>query len=296
MTNERFGYSSLVTESLGLAWKQKSLWPLGFLLGGTGSYQFSEVFNGEDFGDDELGFALLLILILLGLLFGLIFFVLSSIAEGGLVAACERLATGHITTLGESWRAGTRYWLRMIALVLVFMLISVPLSLALIGVPIVLGVNIHPVVGILTGLITMAVWTTVLVFMVPWFSYARRHVVLADAGIGESLSHATRIIRHDPLRTFAISALRVVFIIATTIPLMVLGAIVLAPVIALYLSSGIIGVLFGIVFAFPILAVVGSFINTAGSYFWTLAYMWVARGPVDAPEPPSTSLTPDSGR
>lgn len=110
-----------------ITWRWKMLWVLGFLaaLGqGGGSYpQLNYTYSGQDFdrwliqpggfGEEILGAiaAIAIVLCCVAVIFGIILWVISVIARGGLIAGVQQVELEGETSFGRAWRAGTRkFW------------------------------------------------------------------------------------------------------------------------------------------------------------------------------------------
>lgn len=159
-------YERLIRRSVNAVWEHKFLIVLGILvaLGGGGGSSINFNFGGGDFNFDfgqgtqpqappgfpqipelppEAGVALggiavlAILLICVALVVGLVLFVVSTIARGGLIAGVDDIEEGRPASLGQAWSAG---WQRVWTLLGVNILPAIPaVLLAFIGVVMGLG-------------------------------------------------------------------------------------------------------------------------------------------------------------
>lgn len=157
-------YGKLVSRAVTTVWENKFLIVLGILValgGGGGSGGASFNFDGGDFGQGAqpqtppdfpqipqlppeaevaLGGAALLVLLLccVAVLVGLVLFVLSTVARGGLIAGVNDIEEDQPTSLGQAWSAG---WQRVWTLLGIAILPAIP-SVILVSIGLILGVGV----------------------------------------------------------------------------------------------------------------------------------------------------------
>ena len=122
-------YFGILRRAWELTWKYKALWVLGlFAMSGGGSsapgsgsgYRFgsSDGFNGMPYAEEfrraadwfEANAAVLITVAAFAALFGLVYFILSIAARGGLVHAVNEAEEGRPVALRDSWSVGFRHW------------------------------------------------------------------------------------------------------------------------------------------------------------------------------------------
>lgn len=116
-------YGKIVNRSANIVWQNKFLIILGILasLGssssGGGGNSGSEVGSGQPFGDTGqipefseeiagLAVGALIAFIVVAILVGLVFWVVSTIARGGLIASVDAIESGEKSGFSPAWRAG----------------------------------------------------------------------------------------------------------------------------------------------------------------------------------------------
>lgn len=138
-------YGNILSRSWNIVWNNKFLWALGFLvaLGSAGSSgnsgrSFSQQFESSEINPDVLaGVGVMMFgLVCIGLLLGLVLYLVSLAANGGLISAVARLDDGEKVTLGEAFGAGTGaigrlfgisflLWLPFVALIVVSVVVAI---------------------------------------------------------------------------------------------------------------------------------------------------------------------------
>ena len=158
-------YENLLSRSLRIAWRRPWLWLLALLAGesngagggGSSGSSFQQPTgtsgpngaNGANLSPPDLGWlpgwltghaGLLLTIALAFLVLGVLFFLLSCVAEGALIRAVAELDQGERVTLGRAWSQGLGSFWRVLGFKLVqFLLVVLPLLLLL--VPPLLGLS-----------------------------------------------------------------------------------------------------------------------------------------------------------
>lgn len=247
-------YGELISRAWRITWNNKFLWVLGFLaaLGSTGgggsggrATWTNDQFNWSEFA--RIG-ALLGGLICLGLIIGLILWLLSLVAKGGLISAAWRLDEGEKLTLGDAFGTGTRHLGRLIGVTL---LLYAPIILLVVGAlgiifvaiggwltiadinnfgdpgafPAGVGFAILCIVGLLCLLIPLGI---VITFIYP---FAIRGTVLQNLGVTDSISHGWRVLRENLAE---IILLAILFLVINVIYGFVIGIVLLPPALILF--------------------------------------------------------------
>ncbi len=115
-------FGRVLSRAWQITWRWKALWVLGFLAalgsgggGGSSNVNFSGD-AGEWAGRHGMQISPELVGVLIGvgclaLIVGIVFWVLSLIGRGGLIAGVEQVEQEENMTLGQAWRAGvSRFW------------------------------------------------------------------------------------------------------------------------------------------------------------------------------------------
>lgn len=202
-------YGKIISTGFTQAWKNKSLWVLGFLAGGgigniptdwmKGSGDAGDFFSWRGYldgsGFDSLGLAdffagnILLILAIIGafLLVGFIFFLLHFIALGGLIDAGGVFKRKGQYSLGSSFKVGlSRFW-QLLGLGLLMMLVIIAFLAVMVG------------IGVAVFLISVPLGFVSLIFLIPllilfiFFTsmidlYAERLIVLEKRPVFDSIA------------------------------------------------------------------------------------------------------------
>lgn len=163
-------YLGILKRAWELTWKYKALWVLGFFaMSGGGSsapssgsrYQFDAQngFQGMPYANEfqrvtdwfEANAAVLLVVASFAALFGLVYFILSIAARGGLVHSVNEAEQGRPVALRDGWSVGFHHWGRtfMIGLVafLPIIVIVIALVAALVPVFVVASVGTNAISG-----------------------------------------------------------------------------------------------------------------------------------------------------
>ncbi|MCJ7536567.1 MAG: hypothetical protein WBD62_10015 [Anaerolineales bacterium] len=296
-----------------ITWRWKMLWVLGFLaaLGqGGGSYpQYNYTFSEQDFGRwayqpgifaEEFfsGIAVLVLgLCCLALIIGIILWVVSIIARGGLIAAVQQVEVEGETSFRRAWSAGARKFWTLFGLGI---LAALPIILLVIIGIIILTIGITAGVGLLevgeaAGITAMILVTVtcggflccglvVLVVILEQIRiYGERAAILEDLGWIDAFKRGWQILVEN------IGATLILWLIFFALGIVIFGIIFVimlalsVPLLALFVNADpgwlLIGPLcVGGVIGAIVYAVIRSIIVAFTSSTWTLAFMELTRG------------------
>lgn len=296
-----------------ITWRWKMLWVLGFLaaLGqGGGSYpQYNYTFSEQDFGRwayqpgifaEEFfsGIAVLVLgLCCLALIIGIILWVVSIIARGGLIAAVQQVEVEGETSFRRAWSAGARKFWTLFGLGI---LAALPIILLVIIGIIILTIGITAGVGLLevgeaAGITAMILVTVtcggflccglvVLVVILEQIRiYGERAAILEDLGWIDAFKRGWQILVEN------IGATLILWLIFFALGIVIFGIIFVimlalsVPMLALFVNADpgwlLIGPLcVGGVIGAIVYAVIRSIIVAFTSSTWTLAFMELTRG------------------
>lgn len=299
-------YGRILTRAWEITWRWKILWVLGFLAGltnagggGGGGNSSSRLTNlAPDSGRFNLGpnaVALLVGLGCLALIFGIVLWVLSTIARGGLIAGVAQVEDSGSTTLGRAWSAGqSRFWtlfgIGILTALPIIILVILGLIAGLLAVGGVAGLTngadraiagsvglvLCCGVGFFCGILLLAL------VLEQIRTYAERAAMLENLGWLDAFSRGWQVLRTHLGPTLMLWL--IFLVIGLVFAAVVIGGILalLAPIIAIGgLSGGFnngltpaligtlcVGGLIGILIA----AIIGSVVQTFTSATWTLAY------------------------
>jgi hypothetical protein len=304
-------YGDLLSEAFRLTWRNRYLWFFGFFIaGGGGSFNFPANFGGEEvrnpFGpvagplqwiSDNLVLFLTVVISVIVLLV-LVFLVLSIISHGALAESIAALHREETRGFGSAFRAGTANFWRVLGLKVLFFLIALGLLLV-IFLPVVLGALAAFSLTDSTGLRVLAfvlgvlfVFVALVVVFLPFAivnQFGLRELVVSRRRITESIAGGFRLFRRNIGRSLLVWLIQLAVMlglgIAVLVVLVILGAILLGPAIALFATdhatAGVVaGVVGGVLFLVPVFVISGA-IGAFNHAYWTLAYLRLVEPPED---------------
>ena len=304
-------YSDLLSEAFRLTWRNRYLWFFGFfVVGGGGSFNFPANVGRQEMQDpfgpdagalDWISNNLVLFLtavISVVVVLALIFLVLSMISHGALAESIAALHRGETRGFGSAFRAGTTNFWRVLGLKVLFFLIALGLML-LIFLPVVLGGLAAFSLTDSTGLRVLAValgvifvFVALVVVFLPFAiinQYALRELVVSRRRIMESIAGGFGLFRRNIGRSLLVWLIQLAVMlglgIAMLVVLVIFGAILLGPAIALFATehatAGVVaGVVGGILFLVPVFVISGA-VGAFNHAYWTLAYLRLVEPPED---------------
>ncbi len=302
-------YGEIITRAWNITWNNKFLWVLGFLAaltsGSSNNNSFRYSMNEGDFISDpqtaaQMSALAMLLMCVFGII-GLILWVLSVIARGGLIDSVNRIDDGEKVTLGEAFSAGVSAIWRLIGIYLLAYLPLIIISFVIAGLFIVMiggsvaatalmqnPEEIGPAIGGSIGILAICICLficaliplTMIITMVAEF--ASRSAVIQKMGIIESLRHGWQVLKNN---LGPIILLGIILFVFGFVIVLVIGAIMFplgfAVMLPIFTSLSSDGSMSGIGFAYMglsamclgvLLALLMSVFQTWGSAIWTLAY------------------------
>jgi hypothetical protein len=257
-------YGQILSRSWRITWNNKFLWVLGFLAALTrvSSNSSSYQFDSSSMGPEELeqmmqGVALLVGLGCCFLLIGLVVWLLSLAAKGGLITAVSRIDNGERVTLGEAFSAGLSRILTLVGMnillylpIFLIVVVSVAGAITLLAgsgitfasfaeepsaageaMAATLGFIFFCFCGLICGLILLGV------FLQFINAFAYRGIMLRGLGAIASLSHGWQVFRHNFVEVLLLSMLFFVisigFGMAMVVVLAPLAVIMFVPMMAM---------------------------------------------------------------
>ena len=304
-------YGDLLSEAFRLAWRNRFLWFFGFFVaGGGGSFNFPANFGGQEVQNpfdpvagplqwisDNLVLFLTVVISVIVVL-ALIFLVLSMISQGALAESVAALHRGETRSFGSAFRVGTANFWRVFGLKVLFFLIALGLVLV-IFLPVVLGAlaafSLTDSMGLRVLAVVLGVLFVFVALIVVFLPFAivnqfgLRELVVSRRRITESIAGGFRLFRRNIGRSLLVWLIQLAVMlglgIALLVALVIFGAILLGPAIALFATdhanAGVVaGVLGGVLFLVPVFVISGA-IGAFNHAYWTLAYLRLVEPPED---------------
>lgn len=290
-------YSSIFNRAANIVWNHKFLIVLGFLAslgsgsfsgggggGGGGSSNVSGG-NGQPFGEPGgfpeiapemagLAIGLIIVLACVIIVVGLVLWVVSTIARGGLITAVDTLEVGESSSFGAAWRAG---WQRAGTLIGIGILPAIPgfllflVALSALGILgglfALFGDALDPAIGAAgfgTPVILLAcILVPIALALSILRTFAERAAMLEGLGIVDSYRRGAGVLRDNLGEAAILFILQIVLFV-------VLGALLFLPGIILVLCC----------FLWPILMAIQGAVTAVVSAVWTLAWrQWTGKAP-----------------
>jgi len=296
-------YGDLISEAFRITWRNKFLWFFGFFVsGGLGSsINVPSNLGGQQglpFGSVSGPFRwisenLVLLLVIVGALvvvLALIFIVLAIISHGALAESVAALHRGEQRRFGLTWRAGTRYFWRVLGLKILFLLMALGLGL-LIFLPAVLGAlgvfaatestGLRVLSVILGVLFVLAMLILVFLPFAIINQFALRELVVGGRRVMDSIGGSFGLFRRNIGRSLLAWLVQFGVMlglgIAMVVVVIILGVILLGPAVALFAADQttaavVVGIVGGLLFLIPLFVISGA-ISAFNHSYWTLAYL-----------------------
>lgn len=308
-------YMGIIKRGWSHTWNNKFLWALGFLaaLGSGGAYSNSGryTFNSDDASamsawmTPERAAALtggIIAFACIGFIVGIILWLVSLSARGGLIRAVAdlELGTGK-PTFGEAFRAGWKHVGRLVGMTILLYIVPTILILVLvvgfitvIGGAAVMGSNMDDPSGLMAGIGGLSlVFLCLLCLLIPFmiilefiYPFAFRGIVLRGMGARESLRHGWAVLKEN-LGEIIILGLGFFFIglVVALVALAILAPVALiagVPFMALMRSdaTALQGILvaLGLLVTVVVSALISAITTSWQSSTFTLAYLeWTGK-------------------
>jgi hypothetical protein len=228
------------------------------------------------------------------LLIFLVFFVLYVVSQGGLTESVAAIERGEPRRFSSAWRAGTRYFWRVLGQVLLFVGIVIGLLLAG-GIPIALlvgGAFLTDSTAFQVLAVAVAVPLAIALLIVIFIplaivrQFARRELVVQGVSVLGSVGTGYRLFRRNIGRSLLVWLIQLGIMLgaALIIALIIVGLVLFLPTIFLavaeYTTAAIVaGVVAGLILL-PLLIVAVAILGTFNHSYWTLSYLRLAAGRV----------------
>lgn len=293
-------YGDLLSEAFRLTWRNRFLWFFGFFVGGT-SFNGPSNFGGQRGAPFEarpgaLGWisenlALFLTLVIaVVVVIALIFIVLAMLSHGGLAESVAAMHRGESRRFGLAWRAGAANFWRVLWLKGLIFLMALGLALVVL-LPVGLGVvavlaatdstGVRILFIVLLGLVGFLALIAVFLPFAIMNQFALRELVVGRRRVLESIGSGFGLFRRNIGRSLLVWLLQLGVMlglgIATLVVVVILGAILLGPAIALFAAEQtsaavVVGIVGGLLFLVPLFVISGA-LGAFNHTYWTLAYL-----------------------
>jgi hypothetical protein len=299
-------YGDLLSEAFRLTWRNRFLWFFGFFVGGA-SFNVPSNFGGQQGAPFEAApgpvrwisenLALFLTLVIaLVVVIALVFIVLAMLSHGALAESVAALHRGESRRFGLAWRAGTANFWRVLWLKGLIFLMALGLALLILlpvglGVVAVLAATDSTGVRVLFIVLLVLVGFLALIFVFLPFAiinqFALRELVVGRRRVLESIGSGFGLFRGNIGRSLLEWALQLGVMlglgIATLVVVVILGAILLGPAIALFAAEQttaavVVGIVGGLLFLVPLFVISGA-LSAFNHTYWTLAYLRLTEHP-----------------
>jgi hypothetical protein len=298
-------FGKLLSRSWEIVWNNKFLFVLGLLAalgsGGGGSGGGSNFNFGENDFDvpadmvsqmelfwSQYGFLIITAVCVL-LLIGIVLWLISLVAQAGLIDAVDRIDEGQSSSFGEAWAAGTSKLLSLVGLSLLLALpfIIFGLIAAAVGVGAVMtdGGTVFALFGIIVACLGCFI-AILAIFLQVLYPFAQRAIVLENSGAVASISRGWDVMRESAGDTIILVviavAITIIYGIVSAIVLIPAALILLGPALAAGLITGQFGLgtialgAGGLVCLVLLAAMVNAILVTYRSTLMTLGYKHLA--------------------
>jgi hypothetical protein len=304
-------YGELLSEAFRLTWRNRFLWFFGFFVGGGASFNVPSNFGGGRtegtigvrgpgllrWISENLALFIAAIIALVVVL-ALVFIVLAMISHGALAESVAALHRGESRRFGLAWRAGTANLWRVLGLKALFFLMALGLAL-LVLLPVGLGVVAVLAATDSTGLRILFIallgitgFLALILVFVPFAivnQFALRELVVDGRRVFDSIGSGFGLFRRNIGRGLLVWLLQLGVMlglgIATLVVVIILGAILLGPAIALFAADQtsaavVVGIVGGLLFLVPLFVISGA-LGAFNHTYWTLAYLQLTERPED---------------
>ena len=319
-------YSATIRRGWEITWNNKWLWLLGFLaaLGSSATSTSNYSTNSQDLGattggiSPELGAALaggVLLLVCVFFVVGILLWLVSLAARGGLIAAVNDLDNGQKSSFGQSFRQGWRKVLPLAGMTILLFAVVIILFIALgvgfagtIAGAIASGSSggsdaLTAVLGTAGLLFFCLLCVTVLLTLVLnlIYPFAFRGMMLRDLGVMDAIRHGWQVLRNN---LGEILLLGLIFFVINLIISFIVGAIIAAigiggGLFSMLLTGGEITTAqmvaggLGLLAVALIFAAINAVITAWRSATFTLGYeRWTGTQGDDAPKDTAAPLPP----
>ena len=261
-------YGKIISTGFKQAWKYKTLWILGFLVsgGGGGSFDILNNIGQRKFGDYGgiggfgeaeirrlfMEYLPIIILVVLGLLFiGLIFWILGTIAIGGLTDAARCLKENREFRFGSSWSVGAKKFWSIFGLGLLnfIVLFAFVIMLVVIGF---IAFKIHTAIGVLSLVIMVPLFIVVLFLAEVTVAVAKRIIIIEDKTVFDAIAEGFNLWKAQ----LGSSILFAILYFFLTVGIGIATMLAMIPIVIPFVAIGFVNVWLAILLGVPVLILV----------------------------------------
>ena len=288
-------YGKIISRSASIVWQNKFLMVLG-ILAAIGSGFFSGSGGGGGGGGDDLGFGdpgqfsefgdeiaalaigavgVVFVLICIGLFIGIVLWVISTVARGGLIASVDSIEAGEKSSFSQAWGAG---WNKVWTLLGISLLPAIPAMIMFVigllgmaaygGIFALFGEEFTETVG-LAGLgtvftILMCIFVPIMLVLMILRNFAERACMLEDQGVIDAYRRGANVLMENIGQAIILILLQIAIFI-------VLGLVLFLPGLFALLCCCL----------WPLLLLLQGAIEAFVSALWTLAWRtWTGQPPM----------------
>ncbi|MFH2104737.1 MAG: hypothetical protein ABII72_00675 [Parcubacteria group bacterium] len=288
-------YFKILKRAAKITWQAKYLWVFGLFAGAGSGFSFNSSGNwqsndlgpngkqamtgAKNFLTDNWIWVAVAILALL--LIGLVFFVLSVIARGGLIHCVNHIETGQPTGFKDGLRAGAKKFLPVLGTALIAGLIILA-AVVILGVPVGLLFYFQMTLrAILLLIFALAIFIPLAVVLSMVGIWSWQYIVIEDKKVLESWRLGFDLFRHNLGANLIMWLLLMVVGLVASIVFMIVVLIVAIPFVLLgilaYLAVQWVGVVvvvaMSVMFLFLLSLFYGAVLSTFQSATWTLMFL-----------------------
>ena len=306
-------YGDIIKDAFSIAWRNRFMWFFGFFLSGAaGSFVSPTNFGG--FGEDvstggvppwlySLGQwiqenLVLFVVLVVGFVLVVvsIWLALYAVARGALAESVAAIDRGEERRFFSAWRAGTRYFWRVLGQVTIISLIWLGLTLVifLLGALLAVGifaatdsVAVRVLVVAFGAILLLPPLVVVFVVLLIVGQFALRALVVGGEGVFASIGSGYRLFRRNAGRSLLLLLIQIGIALAVggvMFAVLAIAGLLLSVPVTLLSSSGqnvvsaVVAVVFGLVLSIPFI-VLTSAVGVFHQAYWTLAYLRLTEYP-----------------
>jgi hypothetical protein len=285
-------YGKIINRSASIVWQNKFLMVLGILAaigsgffggsgggggGDTGDTGFGDPGQFSEFGDEIAAFAIgvVIVLICVGLLIGIVLWVISTVARGGLIASVSNIEDGEKSSFRQAWSAG---WSKVWTLLGISLLPAIPAMIMFVigllgfaaygGIFALFGEEFTETAGI-AGLGTVfailaCIFVPIMLALMILRNFAERACMLEDQGVIDAYRRGANVLMENIGQAIILILLQIAIFI-------VLGLLLFLPGLFALLCCCL----------WPLLLLLQGAIEAFVSALWTLAWRtWTGEPPM----------------
>lgn len=288
----RLPIGDIIRDSFKLAWKYKYLWLFGFFAAGGGGFNIP---TGQwtperlDAAKEWLIAALAMLILIGGFVF-LVMLIMHTLCKSALIYNVYQIHTDGAHSLSAGWDFGLKRFWPMLGLLLLEAVVIIAFVLALVGIEVLLFAVALPL-GFLSLLVAIPVGILGLVGLVLTWGYAERFATLEMRSVIDSIDEGWTLLRLHWQASIMMALVKFAISIALAIGMMGIGALLLAPAVALWFASKPLAIVYGFTIGLPYLFLVSAYFGTFDYAVWTKVFLHL-RAPAYAAAHSETAAPP----